>query len=297
MKRSLAHREALTAYSMILPWVIGFLVFSMGPTLATAYISLTEYNVLKPPEFVGTDNYAILLRRDPLFWQSLYNTAYYVVFSVPLRMMLAFILAYFLNSGIHWAGVYRTLFYLPYIVPSVAASVLWLWLLNRRFGLINYGLGLLSLPPISWLGSETWSKPALILLSLWSIGGLMVIYLASLQSISQELYEAVQVDGGTRRHSLMHITLPLMTPTFFFTLVLGVIGSFQAFEAAFVTTNGGPVNSTLFYMLHIYNRAFRDFDMGYASALAWVLFVLVLILTILLFRGSRFWVYYEGEPE
>lgn len=293
-KSSLARREALVAYTMILPWIIGFLIFSIGPIVATAYFSLTEYNVLSAPEFVGTRNYVKAFTRDSLFWKSLTNTAYYVFASVPLRMLVAFVLAYLLNSRIRGMSFYRTLYYMPYVAPSIAGSVLWLWMLNRRHGLINYGLGLLNLPPISWLGSEQWSKPALVLLSLWGIGGLMVIYLAALQGISKELLEAVEVDGGTWWHKLAYVTLPLMTPTFFFTLVLGMIGSFQVFEAALVVTEGGPVNSTLFYMLHAYNRAFRDFDVGYASALCWVAFVIVLILTFILFRGSRFWVYYEG---
>jgi multiple sugar transport system permease protein len=210
-------------------------------------------------------------------------------------MFFAFLLASLLNLRIRGMSVFRTLFYLPYVVPSIAASVLWLWLLNRRHGLINYALGLVGLPPLSWLSDEHLAKPALVLLSLWSIGGLMVIYLAALQGIPKELHEAVEVDGGNWWHKLIHITLPLMTPTFFFTLILGIIGASQVFQAAFVITQGGPLRATLFYMLHTYNRAFRDFDMGYASALAWVLFVIVLILTVILFRGSRFWVYYEGE--
>lgn len=291
---SLAGREALVAYTMILPWIIGFILFSMGPTLATFYFSFSEYNILQPPKFIGLQNYVTAFTQDPLFWQSLYNTAYYVILSVPTRMLLGFSLAHLLNSKIRGTSFYRTLFYLPYVVPAIATSVLWLWLLDTQYGIINYGLSFFNLPPIPWLSTELWSKPALALLSLWTIGGLTVIYLAALQNIPQELYEAAQVDGGTEWHKLFYITVPLMTPTIFFTLVLGVITSFQAFDAAFVLTQGGPLNSTLFYMIHVYNSAFRDFEVGYASALSWLLFLVVLALTVLLFRGSRFWVFYEG---
>lgn len=296
-KSALARREALIAYIMILPWVIGLVLFQLGPTLATAFFSLTRYNILKPPQFIGLDNYVEMFTQDPLFWQSLFNTVYFALLSVPSRMLVAFVLAYFLNSKIRGTSLYRTLYYMPYVVPTVAATVLWLWLLNRQYGLINYALGIVNLPPVPWLTTETWSKPALALINLWTIGGLMVIYLAALQGIPSELHDAVAVDGGTWWHKLVHVTIPMMTPTIFFTLVLSIIGTFQAFDTAFIITQGGPVNSTLFYMLHLYNRAFRDFEMGYASALAWILFLVVLGLTVILFRWSRFWVHYEGYEE
>jgi len=295
---SLAWREALAGYSMILPWVIGFIVFSLGPILATAYFSFTKYNVLQPPEFIGTENYVRALTKDPLFWQSLSNTVFYVAFSVPSVMLLAFFLAVLLDSDRKGRifNLYRTVFYLPYIIPTVAASIVWLWLLDNQGGIINYALGFLNIPPVPWLVSDDWSKPSLILVNLWfRTGATMVIYLAALQGIPKELYEAAEVDGATGWYKLLNITVPLMTPSILFTLILGVIDSFQVFNAAFVMTAGGPLNSTMFYLLYIYNNAFRYFDMGYASALAWILLLIVLVFTVLLFRGSRRWVYYEGE--
>lgn len=297
---TLARREALAGYSMILPWVIGFLVFNLGPILATLYFSFTEYNVLKSPVFIGARNYVQAFTDDPLFWQSLSNTVYYVSISVPLTLLLSFGLAYLLNTNKHAPSfsVYRTLFYLPYMVPSVAASVIWLWLLNNQIGVINYILQMFSIPAIPWLVSEAWSKPALILAALWwRVGSTLVIFLAALQGIPKELYEAAEVDGATQWQQLRHVTMPLMTPSIFFTLVLGIIDSFQVFNAAFVMTGGGPLNSTLFYVLYVYNNAFRYFEMGYASALAWILFLIVMVFTLVLFKGSGRWVYYEGERE
>lgn len=292
----LLRREAINGYLMILPWVLGLLIFNLGPILATFYFSFTEYNALKPPIFIGLNNYIKTFTGDQLFWQSLYNTSYYVIISVPLEMLLALTFAVLLNRGVRGRRIFQAIIYFPYIMPSVAVSVVWLWLLSTQYGIVNYGLGFIGIDPIHWLTNPEWSKLSLVLVNLWwRVGPTMIIYLAALQVIPIELYEAAEVDGGTGWQKLWNVTLPLMTPSIFFTLVLGLINSFQVFNSAFVMTGGGPLNSTNFLMLYIYDNAFRYFDLGYASAMAWVLFIVILGFTLLLFRGSRRWVYYEGE--
>jgi multiple sugar transport system permease protein len=286
-------RKEITAfYGFISPWLIGLAVFTVGPIIASFYISLTQYNIVTPPVFMGLKNYASLAK-DPLFWTALYNTLYYVVFFIPLGTVTAFVLALLLNQKIRGLAIYRTIYYLPSIVPAVANAVLWVWLLNPQYGLINTGLRTLGVEGPGWLASETWSKPGIILMSLWGTGSWIIIYLAGLQGISRQLYEAAEVEGASRFQKLLRITLPMMTPTFFFTLVTGVIGSFQVFTQAYVMTNGGPLNSTLFYALYLFRTAFNYLKMGAASAMAWILFVIVLVLTGLQVRASNKWVFYE----
>jgi len=282
----------LRGWLFISPWLIAFAVFDFIPTAAAFVLSLTNWSGISGRfEYVALDNYRELLE-DRLFWKSLWNTVYYTFISVPLGLAVAFVLALLLNSRIRGQTVYRTLYYLPSVVPTVAASVVWLWIFDTRRGILNYLLGLVGIPPIHWLTSPQWSKNALIIMSLWTIGGTVLIYLAGLQDIPQELYEAAEVDGANTFQKITRITIPLMTPTIFFNLVIGIIGSFQVFNVAFITTGGGPVNSTLFYMLYLYNNAFSYFRMGYASAMAVILFLLVLVLTICVYRSSGRWVHY-----
>ena len=294
MKRSsrLKRRETVAFYAFISPWLIGLCVFTIGPIVASAYFSLTKYTIVSPPEWVGFQNY-VALTKDPLFWTSLYNTLYYVVLFIPLGIVTSFILSMLLNQKIRAMAVYRTIYYLPSIVPAVANAVLWVWLLNPQYGLINSGLKAIGIQGPGWLASETWSKPGIVLMSLWGTGSWIIIYLAGLQGISQQLYEAAEVEGASRFQRLMRITIPMMTPTFFFTLVTGVIGSFQVFTQAYIMTNGGPVNSTLFYALYLFRTAFNYLKMGYASSMAWILFLIVLILTGIQVRLSNRWVFYE----
>jgi multiple sugar transport system permease protein len=282
-------------YLFVSPWLIGLLVFTAGPIIASLYLSFNDYAIVAPPEWVGIANFRkALFGGDNLFWKSLWNTAYYVGIGVPLRIVFAFVLATLLNTELRGRLFYRVSYYMPSIIPGVASAVLWLILLNPRLGLINLVLGLFGVPSINWLGNPQYSKPALIMMSLWGVGGSMVLYLAGLQGIPQALYEAAEIDGATPWRKFWSVTIPLMTPTILYNLIMQIIGSFQVFGSAFIMTRGGPLNSTLFYMLHLYNFAFQYFKMGYASALAWVLFVIIILFTLLTLKWSQAWVYYAG---
>lgn len=284
--------EKYIGFVFVAPWVIAFLCFELIPTLAAFYYSFTDWSIVGQANFVGFANYIEMFTRDRMFGRSVGNTLYYVAFAVPLQVTLAFVLALLLNVKVRGQTFFRTMFYLPALIPSVAGAVVWIWIFDTNNGILNYFLGLFGAEPIRWLSSPQWSKPALILMSLWTIGSGMVIYLAGLQNIPQELYEAAEVDGANPIQKIFRITIPLMTPTIFFNLVLGIIASFQVFNSAFIMTGGGPVNSTLFYMLHIYENAFTHWRMGYASALSVVLFLFVLVLTIFVNQTSKRWVFY-----
>jgi multiple sugar transport system permease protein len=280
-------------FVFIAPWLIAFLAFDLFPTLAAFHYSFTNWDVIaKQSDWIGVENYREMFTGDRLFWKSVTNTLYYVAFSVPLGVVAGFVLALLLNTRVRFQGLFRTMFYLPAVVPTVAATMVWLWIFDTRNGILNWALGLVGVDPIRWLTSPDYSKPALIIMSLWSIGGGMVIYLAGLQNIPQDLYEAADVDGASGWSKLLNITIPLMTPTIFFNLLLGLIASFQVFNAAFIMTGGGPVNSTRFYMLHLYEKAFQDSQMGYACAMAVLLFLVVLLITIFVNWTSKRWVFY-----
>lgn len=291
----LQRREALFGYLFIVPWLLGFLLFILGPFLASLYLSFTTYSVLQPGRWIGLDNYMRAFSGDDrLFWQSLGNTGYYVLGSVPLRIVLGFILALLLNAKVRGLTIWRTIFYVPSVVPIVATSIIWIYLLNPRFGLVNLGLEALGLEGLPWLTSPVWSKPALILMSMSWVGTTMLIFLAGLQGIPEHLYEAAELDGASRWRQLRHVTLPLITPTLYFNIIINLINGFQVFTQVLIMTagQGGPLNSTRVYMLHLFNFAFRDFQMGYASALAWILFLIVLVLTFFMVRTSDRWVFY-----
>ncbi|MBV7338114.1 sugar ABC transporter permease [Chloroflexi bacterium TSY] len=289
-------REALNFYLFILPWTIGFLVFILGPIIASFYFSFTRYDIVNAPRFVALENF-IELFTDSLYWRSLYNTVYIVILAVPLGMIFAFAVALLLNQKVWGMAAYRTAYFIPSIVPAVASAALWLYLLQPQWGLINGVLGFVGLPEPGWLASENWSKPSIILLMVWRLGGTMIIYLAGLQDIPEVLYEAAEIDGANWWGKFRNVTLPLMTPSIFFTLVMGIIATFQVFDVIFVLTDGmgGPLNSTLVYMIYLFHNGFNFFRMGYASAMAWVLFLLILLLTWLQFRIASKWVYYESE--
>jgi multiple sugar transport system permease protein len=292
---SLATREAITCYLFLLPWATGFILFVLGPILVSLVLSLMRYDIVTPPYFVGLSNFRELFLTDIRFLGSMGNTAYYVALYVPLHMIVALGLALLLNQKVRGMPAYRTMFYIPSIVPIVAGSILWVWILQPEWGLINSLLGIFGIKGPLWLASLTWSKPSLILMALWGSGAAMIICLAGLQGVPQHLYEAAEIDGADRWQRFVRITLPMLSPTLFFMLILGVIGSFQVFTTAYVMTGGGPAESTLFYMLYLYRRAFVFLNMGYAAAMAWILFVIVLVLTIVQFRLANRWVYYEAE--
>lgn len=293
--RKRAARETRTGLLFAAPWLIGFAVFFAYPVLASFYYSLCSYDAIRPPHFIGLENYRKLFFEDDLFWKSLGNTLFMIVFGLPLGLAASLIIAVLLNQKLKGIAFYRTLFYLPSITPVVATSILWLWLLNPEMGLINLGLAKIGIVGPSWLTDPAWSKPALILMGLWGAGGGMVIYLAALQDIPEALYEAAALDGAKSLTRFFRITLPMLTPVILFNLIMGLIGTFQYFTQAYVMTSGGPQDSTTFYALLLFNKAFQDFKMGYASAMAWVLFVITLGAALLVFRTSARWVYYSGE--
>ena len=288
----MARRNNLAGWLLVSPVVFGLLVFTLYPFLASLYLSFCEYDIFTPPRWVGLWNYETMLTRDPLFWKSLGNVLYYTALAVPLGIVFGVGLALLLNARIRGQSVYRTLFFLPAIVPVVATSVLWIWLLNPQIGLVNTLLRLVGVEGPTWLASVAWSKPSLIVMGVWGAGGSMIIYLAGLKDIPESLYEAALVDGANLWQRTWHVTLPMLTPVIFFNLVMGMIGAFQYFTQAYVMTQGGPLDSTLFYALHLFFQAFRYLKMGYASAMAWVLFVIVVGVTALLFRSQGKWVHY-----
>jgi multiple sugar transport system permease protein len=275
-------------------------VFTLVPTLVSIAMSFTQWDGITPLSqlhWVGADNYR-QLADDPLFHKALQNTTWYVLWAVPLGTLNALCLALLLNQEVKGQAVFRTLFYLPSVVSGVATSMMWLWLFNPSFGPINFALMKLGMPQDrlpGWLTDPQWAMTAFIFMSLWGVGNAMLIYLAGLQGVPVHLYEAADLDGATAWLRFRHVTLPLLTPTLLFNLVMGIIGSFQTFTQAFVMTNGGPNNATLFYVLYLYQKAFQQFKMGYASAMAWILFLIIMTLTLGLLRSSKRWVYYEGE--
>lgn len=293
----LSRRKALEGYLYISPFLLGFVLFILGPALASAFISLTDYNVLSAPNFVGLANYVKAFHGDPLFWVSVSNTLYYAVIAVPLSLLGALGCAILLNQRMKLQGAFRTMFFLPSITPIVASTLLWMWILNPDFGLLNYVLSLAGIQGPKWLGSTEWSKPALILMYLWGSmgGGAMIIFLAGLQGVPHELHESAAIDGANPWHRFTNITIPMLTPSIFLNLVLGLIGGLRVFTVAFVATNGGPSYATYFFILHLFNQAFQYLEMGYGSALAWIFTFFVLALTALEFRLSDRWVYYAGQ--
>jgi multiple sugar transport system permease protein len=294
-RRRLFSQQAIEGYVCILPWLIGFLCFVAGPMVAALVISFLDWSMLAPPEWAGLANYQRLLK-DPLFYTVLYNTAFISFLSVPLQLIIALVIALGLNERLSGVNLYRTIFYLPSQMPVVASALLWLWVFNPEFGLANALLNTLGLTPLRWLFDPELSKPSIVLITLWGgIGTPLIIFLAGLQGVPASLHEAAAIDGAGAFARFRHVTLPLLSPIIFFNLIIGIIASFQAyFTLVFITTQGGPANTSLIFILYIYYKAFRDFDMSYAAALAWVLFLIVLALTAINFLLARFWVHYEG---
>lgn len=287
-------RRNLEGWAFASPWIIGFVLFTLGPMLASAGLAFMKWDMLSSPTFTGLANVQTALK-DPLVWQSLRITTIYAVVTVPLNIVLGLGLAMLLNSGIRGLRFYRTGYFLPSVLSGVAVALLWRWVFTNQFGLANLLLSYVGVASPNWLGEGAWALPSLMIMSIWSVGGGMIIYLAGLQGIPTDFYDAAGVDGANWWQRLRHITLPLVTPALFFQLVIGLIQALQLFTQPYVLTQGGPYNSTLFIVLYLYQSAFQYFQMGYASVLAWILFFYILILTLLVFRSGDSWVHYEGQ--
>ena len=300
----MARREAIEGYLFISPWLIGLLAFTIGPIIASFYLSFNAWQISAPPKWIGLANYAELFN-DPAMRKSLYNTLYLAVFGVPLNMIVGLAIALLLNQNIRGMSIFRTIYYLPSVLSSVAIAVLWMWILNPRFGLLNRTLAVIGIKGPGWLVDPLWAKPAVILMGLWGVGGGMIIYLAGLRGIPQHLYEAAKLDGADTLQQFRFITLPMLSPSIFFNLITNIIGALQIFVSIAALTMGGPASggvgraggvndSLLVFMLYLYRQAFSFFRMGYASALAWFLAAIIMALTLFNFWLSRRWVYYEG---
>jgi multiple sugar transport system permease protein len=295
MRSPRARREALEGYLWISPWFLGFIIFTAGPILASLYLGFTKYKIGDIPQWIGLENYRQAFFSDKLFWPSLGRTGYYSIFNVVVGVIGSLLAAMLLDKVIRGRAIFRAIYYLPSLTPAVATAILWGWLLHPQVGLVNDLLRRVGIHGPGWLTSTTWAIPSIILISLWGSigGGRMIIFLAGLQGVPTELYEASEIDGASAVQKFWSITIPLISPTIFFNTILGVIGSFGVFTLAYVATEGGPNYATWFYMLHLYYNAFSYFQMGYACALAWVLFVIVVVLSIAQVRLSNRWVYYE----
>ncbi len=294
----MALQERRDFWLFLSPWIIGFILFSFGPILASFAMSFTDYSIFKSPRWIGLGNYREMLVDDPLILKALWNTFFYTFLAVPLHTAASLAVALLLNKKVKGIPIWRTFFYLPCVVSGIAMGVLWRWIFNPEIGLANTILGpfldILRLPHPQWLLDPVLAKPAYVLMNLWSLGGGMIIFLAGLQGVPEHLYEAADIDGAGRWAQFRHVTFPMITPVVFFQLTMGLIGSFQIFAQAYVMSGRGIDNSTLFYVYYLFEQAFRYFRMGYASAMAWVLFAGILAVTVLKFKLAKRWVYYEG---
>ncbi|MNO44152.1 L-arabinose transport system permease protein AraP [compost metagenome] len=291
-----AFRKNITGYLFAAPAILGFLIFTIGPMIASLAMSFTDYSVTGGADYVGLSNFTNLFSgTDPYFYKSLWVTFYYVLLSVPMQIVYAFLLAILLNQNVRGLSVWRTIFYLPSIVPAVALSLIWLWILDPDLGLANELLRMTGLPTSQWIFAEETVIPTLAAMSMWTTGGTTIIFLASLKNISKQMYEAVEIDGGNAWQKFRHITLPSMTPIIFYNLVMTLIGSFQVFSQAYIMTEGGPNNASMFYVFYLYREAFQFSRLGSSSAIAWVLFIIIMVATTLIFKSSRSWVYYENK--
>ena len=293
--KKILNKQKFWGYVFVSPWVMGFLIFGAYPIIMSLYYSLCQYDVLRVPQFIGLRNYNELLFHDNYFWDSIWNTLYYLILGTPLVIIGSLLLAVLVNNSLKGMKFFRTVYFMPSIISGVILSVLWMWLLNPEYGLINITLGFFGIQGPLWLVDPVWSKPAIILMSIWSIGGgRMLVFLAALQSIPAQLYEALELDGGGWWNKFRFLIVPSVSPVIFLWTIIEVIFALQVFVEAYVMTKGGPLNSTLFYNLYLYNKAFDDFDMGYASAMAWLLFIIAMVITYIQFKMSKKWVHYSG---
>jgi multiple sugar transport system permease protein len=298
-KRRRPSEETIAGWLTISPWIIGFIVFTAGPVVASLYFSFTKYDVLTPAKWVGFDNYRRLLTNDELFPKSLWNSLIYTVLFVPLHVVTALGVAILLNKARHMKGIFRTIFYLPTMTPAVATAYLWITILNPNNGWVNRALRAMHLPAPGWTVDPFWTKPTIVISQIWLMGGAMVIFLAALQGVPNDLYEAARLDGAGVWQRLRDVTIPMISGVIFFIATVALISSLQVFTQGYVMfdKDGGPANSALFIMMYLFQRAFEYFQMGYASAIAWILFLIIVVLTVLQFRLSKRWVYYESGNE
>jgi multiple sugar transport system permease protein len=289
-------RNLWIGLAFISPWIVGFLAFTVYPVAASVYYSFCDYDVLTKPIWVGTLNYRDMLT-DRVFWQSLGNTFYFAAFALPLGLIISLLAAVLLNQSVRGRPVFRAIFFLPSLIPVVAASMVWLWILNGSFGLLNQALEWLHIRGPQWVADPKWTKPSLILMSLWACGNTVVIYLAALQDVPRSLYESAEIDGASAWVKFRHITIPMISPVIYFNLIMGIIGSLQVFAQAYVffSGGGGPNRSALFYAVYLFQNAFEYRQMGYACAMAWVLFLIILALTWAATRSTRKLIFYAGE--
>ncbi len=285
-------RRSVVGYLFLSPFILGVLFWVVYPAGMAAWLAFQNWNLINPPQFVGLENFKKMLS-DPLFWQSLKVTWIFTMFSVPLSLLISFLMALLINTKVKGIALFRTIYYLPSIVPAVANAVLWAWILNTDFGLLNGVLHYFGLPKIGWLQEPQYALPAMILMSLWGVGQSMIIFLAGLQGIDDVYYEASKIDGAGWWGQLWNITIPMVSSVIFFNLIMGIIGSFQVFTAGYLITNGGPQNATLFYVLYLYRMGFQSLKMGYAASLSWVLFFIILFFTLVVFRTVGKRVYYQ----
>ncbi len=290
-------KEAIAGYLFLSPWIIGFIFITGGPILVTLILSFTQYDLVSAPRFVGLRNYVTMFTHDQLFWQSLKVTALYTVGLLPALLVISLLFAILLNRKLPGMSTMRTIYYLPSILPSVATTFVWAWVLNPDFGVFNSFIrGLLGVAGPRWLGSAQWVIPSFLMMSIWgSIGPTMVIFLAGMQGIPEQLYEAARVDGASNVRQFFSITLPMLSPVILFNLIMSLIGSFQVFTGTYLLTQGGPNYASYFYVFYLYKNAFTQFKMGYASALAWVMFLIILACTMVVLRSSSIWVYYQSD--
>ena len=296
LRMSQTTRNKINGVLFALPWLIGLLVFWIYPTIASAYYSFTKFNAVQSPEWIGFSNYIQLFTADDTFWLAVYNTAYFAIISIPLAIIVSFGLAMMLNAKISFQTVYRTIYFLPTLVPEIALSLVWVYLFTPGSGLVNVPFDWLGIKGPCWLTCPAWSRPTIILLALWIVGQQVILYLAGLQDVPQDFYDAADVDGANFLHKFRHVTIPMMTPVVFFHLVTSVIGALQFFTVPYIMTGGTgfPAGSLMFYSIYLYKNAFQYFNMGYASAMAWLLFMVALLVTLVIFRSARMWVFYAG---
>jgi multiple sugar transport system permease protein len=295
-KLKMSTQDSIWGYVFLSPWLLGMIFFTGGPIIASLFLSFCDWDLITPPKLIGLGNF-VKMFADARFLHSMYNTFYYTVFSVPLGIIGSVMVALLMNQKWKSVNLLRTIYYLPSVTSGVASAIIWMWLFNPDFGLINYGLSVLGVKGPLWMADEVWAKPAIVIMSLWGVGGNMIIYLAGLQGIPRQLYEAADIDGAGMLDKFRYVTLPMLTPVIFFNLIMSIVASFQIFTQVYTMTGGqgGPADSTLVMVLYIYQQAFKFHNMGYASAIAWVLFVIILLFTLGQFKLSGGWVHYEGE--